>query len=395
MSHRPGRRTVPAAAVVVGLAGAVLMAAAGEVSGATGGNGPGASPPGDVPSAATPIDDPVAPLGGAVIGTPGPPDPRNADVPTPVSTERLAARTAGAQVPTPRTAPDRDADTRLAAALAALDPPAPVRLSVRAVDPATGTVVSAGNGSFDTASIVKVNIVAALLFLRQEEGREPGAEEMALASAAIRYSDNAATDGLWRLIGGAEGLDALNSRWGLTRTTGGEGGHWGLTRTTGDDQLRLLEIVFGSSGPLTPASRAVVQELMGEVAEGQRWGISAAAAPHPAGVPTGTGEGTMAGFVAAGELPETTDPPITASPGGTAGTSAGSGGTRLKNGWLPRSHTRLWDINSIGRVTVDGRPILMVVLSDGHTGREEGITVVEAAARAAATALTGAGTPQA
>ncbi|GAB3113076.1 serine hydrolase [Streptomyces calidiresistens] len=374
---------MPAAAVVVGLAGAVLMAATGGVPGPVEGNGRAAA-------GGAPVVDAI---GGA---------PRPADVPTTgpadaVSPERFAARAGGAETPPPRPLRERGADTRPETALADLDPPAPVRLSVRAMDPGTGAVVSAGDGSFDTASIVKVNIVAALLFLRQEEGREPDPGELALAAAAIRYSDNAATDRLWRLIGGEEGLNALNFRWGLTGTVGGEGGHWGLTQTTGDDQLRLLQIVFGSSGPLSPASRTLVQELMGEVSEEQRWGVSAAALRHPPEVPPGGGTGTMAGLVRGAGSPDAVGATAPVAPGSPAaprqapGTPAAPGEARLKNGWLPRSHTRLWDINSIGRVTVDGRPLLMVVLSDGHAGREEGIAVVEAAARAAATALRGAG----
>ncbi|MCE7082593.1 serine hydrolase [Streptomyces sp. ST2-7A] len=388
VSYRQTRRAVPAA-VVVGLAGAVLMAATGGVPGRAEGERAGL-PPVDAP-AATPAGNPTA---DAVGGAPGVPGARTPALPTGVERpEATRTRTAGAEVPPPRPRPGPNADVLLATALAELDPPDPVRLSVRALDPATGTVVSAGDGFFDTASIVKVNIVAALLFLCQEEGRGPDPGELAGAAAAIRYSDNAATDRLWRRIGGEEGLDALNSRWGLTGTTGGEDGHWGLTRTTGDDQLRLLEIVFGPSGPLSPDSRALLRELMGEVAEEQRWGISAAAVSGAPDFPTGAGTGTMAGLVVESGGPDATTPaPLRESLDTPA---AAPGGARLKNGWLPRSHTRLWDINSIGRVTVDGRPLLMVVLSDGHTGRESGIEVVEAAARAAAAVLRTAGAPRA
>jgi altronate dehydratase len=60
----------------------------------------------------------------------------------------------------------------------------------------------------------------------------------------------------------------------------------------------------------------------------------------------------------------------------------------LKNGWLPRSTTGLWDVNSIGRVTVDGRYYLVAVLSNGNATQATGITLVEAAAKAAVSAFT-------
>jgi hypothetical protein len=55
----------------------------------------------------------------------------------------------------------------------------------------------------------------------------------------------------------------------------------------------------------------------------------------------------------------------------------------LKNGWLPRTATGLWVINSVGRVTVDGREYLVAVVSNGNTTKAKGISLVEAAAKAA------------
>lgn len=56
----------------------------------------------------------------------------------------------------------------------------------------------------------------------------------------------------------------------------------------------------------------------------------------------------------------------------------------LKNGWLPRSDTDLWDVNSIGRVEYGGRTLLVAVLSDGQPTYKTGVDLVE---RAAATAV--------
>ncbi|WP_328885428.1 hypothetical protein [Streptomyces sp. NBC_00316] len=63
--------------------------------------------------------------------------------------------------------------------------------------------------------------------------------------------------------------------------------------------------------------------------------------------------------------------------------------TALKNGWLPRTATGLWDINSIGRVSSGGRTYYVAVLSDGNRTRAAGIETVEDAARAAVAAFSG------
>lgn len=218
-------------------------------------------------------------------------------------------------------------------------------LSVGVYDLADGRgAVYGGEGrTYDTASIVKVDILAALLLAAQDAGRELTERERAYAADMIGHSGNDAATALWRAIGGAAGLDAANERLGLTETVGAAA--WGLTQTTARDQLALLRAVFGTRSALAPRSRGHLATLMGRTAPGQDWGVSAA----------GTG-------------------------------------WALKNGWLPRSTTGLWDVNSIGRVTTaTGRPCLLAVLSDGHALLEAGVSAVEEAARAAVRALGVAG----
>ncbi|MET8714887.1 serine hydrolase [Streptomyces sp. NPDC004735] len=199
------------------------------------------------------------------------------------------------------------------------------------------------DASYDTASIVKVDILATLLLQSQDAGRHLTAQERALAEPMIRNSDNAATNALWREIGGAPGLEAANKRIGLTATKGGHGPKWGLTQTTASDQIRLLLCVFGGAAPtktdlpLNKESRAYIQSLMTRVASDQSWGVSAASGSSHA----------------------------------------------LKNGWLQRTASGLWDINSVGRVTVDGHSYLVAVLSDGSPSMNQGISMVERAARQA------------
>ncbi|WP_419997849.1 serine hydrolase [Streptomyces boninensis] len=242
--------------------------------------------------------------------------------------------------PSPSPTPTPDLDATVDAALAALPVPSG-RYALAVTDLTTGDTATHGGGTYDTASIAKVDILAALLLKAQDAHRKLSASETRLAEAMITRSDNDAADALWQSIGGAAGLAAANKRLGLTDTDPGSGGHWGLTRTTAADQLRLLKAVFTTDSPLTRASRAVLDDLMCRVVPDQRWGISAAV--------TGAADGSVA----------------------------------LKNGWLPRTATGRWDVNSIGRAQRAGHTYLIAVLSDGHTTRQHGIETVEHAAETA------------
>lgn len=205
-------------------------------------------------------------------------------------------------------------------------------------------VYGEGSGAYDTASIVKVDILAALLLDAQDKGKPLTAQQQKLAAAMIRHSDNDATDALWKAVGETEGLNAANKRLGLKATHGDKDGHWGLTRTTAADQTILLETVLGDAhSPLTAQSRTYLRSLMSTVEPDQRWGISAA----------DDGKGS-------------------------------ADGPALKNGWLARSATGLWDVNSIGRVEYGGHTLLVAVLSDGQRTYKSGVDLVE---RAAATAV--------
>ncbi|MFF9180029.1 serine hydrolase [Streptomyces misionensis] len=227
------------------------------------------------------------------------------------------------------------------------EPPAPVpdpHATAAVLDLDAGgdsPVVHGPDRAYDTASIVKVDILATLLLQAQDAHRSLTDEERGHAEPMIRRSDNASADALWREIGRAPGLAAANKRLGLTSTTGGSNGRWGLTRTTATDQIRLLRAVFDDTAPsaLTPASRAYIRTLMGEVLPEQSWGVSAV--------------------------------------------DASGAGTKLKNGWLERSATRLWDVNSVGAVTVDGHRCLVAVLSDGSASMDAGVSLVERTAREA------------
>jgi beta-lactamase class A len=217
------------------------------------------------------------------------------------------------------------------------------RYSVAAVDLDTGKSVSSGSGAFDTASIVKVDILAALLYRAQQNGTALTAEQKALATAMIEHSDNDAATALFNEVGGKAGLDALNKTFGLTDTVIGSNGNWGLTQTTTADQIRLLKIVLGNRSVLTASSKAYAVELMSNVETDQNFGVSAAA--------------------------------------------DNSSDAALKVGYLQRSQTGLWDVTSIGRIESGGHTYLVAVLSDSNVSYASGVQLVDAAAKAAVAAL--------
>ncbi|MGW0970794.1 serine hydrolase [Streptomyces sp. NPDC002516] len=234
--------------------------------------------------------------------------------------------------------PSVDRDALLAKALKSVTVAAGAKTSVAVLDVGSGESAVHGDAAFDTASIVKVNILAALLLQAQDADRHLTAQERTYATAMIENSDNASASALWATIGRADGLDAANKRFGLTSTQGGDGELWGLTQTTAGDQLKLLRQVFGKDSRLSASSRSYVQGLMGEIEADQRWGVSAAA------------DGSQ---------------------------------WALKNGWLARSTTGLWDVNSIGRISADGHEYLVATLSNGNSTQAKGISLVEAVSKAA------------
>ncbi|WP_406433831.1 class A beta-lactamase-related serine hydrolase [Streptomyces sp. NBC_00631] len=257
---------------------------------------------------------------------------------SPGPSSSVSASASGEASVEPVTEPAVDRDALLSSAMAKVTLPSGAKVSAAVLDLDSGDSATYGDAAFDTASIVKVDILATLLLQAQDAGRHLTATEKAYATKMIENSDNTSATELWDVIGKADGLDAANKRFGLTSTEGGDGPLWGLTQTTAADQLTLLQQVFGDDSKLSAASQAYVQGLMKTVESDQRWGVSAAA------------DGSQ---------------------------------YALKNGWLARSTTGLWDVNSIGRVTVGGTDYLVAVLSKGTVSQAKGISVVEAAAKAA------------
>ena len=209
--------------------------------------------------------------------------------------------------------------------------------SVAVLDKKTGQRYSyRGSETYETASVVKVQVLACLLLKAQDNDRDLTATELALAKRMIQASDNDATTSLFTRLGRAPAVTSSNKRLGLTSTK--VSNSWGLTRTTVNDQVRLLSELVDKKGPLDEDSRELAYQLMSTVNDDQDWGVPAVAA---------VGEHTT-----------------------------------VKNGWLPRStEGNRWIINTVGRVTDDNTDVSIAVLSHNHASMSGGIAVVEKAAK--------------
>ncbi|BCB77214.1 serine hydrolase [Phytohabitans flavus] len=236
--------------------------------------------------------------------------------------------------PTPSPTPDQVAKTKTVLERFVRDNGGRVAIALH--DRVTGAALSVGTRRFRTASIVKVDILAALLL----DDDTLTSTQRAQATEMITVSDNDAASSLFRTVGGVSGLNKANATFGMKETKANSA--WGITTTTAADQVRLLQSITSDDGPLSTAGTKFVLRLMTEVVDEQRWGVPAAAPAKASGV-------------------------------------------WVKNGWVQVSaDDNLWVVNSIGRIAEDGHDWLMAVLSDHHATQEKGIEIVE---QAAATAL--------
>jgi hypothetical protein len=211
--------------------------------------------------------------------------------------------------------------------------------SVAVLDKKTGERYSyRGSERYDTASIVKVQVLACLLLKAQDAGRDLSGNELSLAKRMIRLSDNNATTALFNQLGKVSAVSRSNKRLGLSQTA--VNSSWGLTRTTVNDQVKLLSELVDKKGPLDAGSRKLAFTLMNTVDDSQDWGVPAIA-----------------------KSDET---------------------TTVKNGWDTRSADGgLWAINTVGRVVSpdDDTDVSVAVLSHNNKSMNGGITLVQKVAK--------------
>lgn len=186
----------------------------------------------------------------------------------------------------------------------------------------------------DSASVVKVTILSALLRKLQEQHRSLTAQQQRLATAMITVSDNNAASALWDQTG-RPSLQRFLNLAGMRETQLGPDGFWGLTQITAHDEMTLLGLLTSKNTVLSTASRTYVLNLMARVIPSQRWGV-------PAGAPTN----------------------VT---------------VHVKNGWLPQP-THGWRIHSIGSFSGHGRDYMIVVLTWNNPTMTYGVNTVQAVA---------------
>ncbi|MEU7070121.1 serine hydrolase [Streptomyces narbonensis] len=189
--------------------------------------------------------------------------------------------------------------------------------------------------SYDSASIVKVTVLATLLWDAKKTNRYLTTRESNLATAMITKSDNAATTSLWNQLGVTK-VKGFLAAAGMTRTVPGSGGYWGLTRINVTDEQRLLSLITARNNVLSDNARAYILKLMGRVITSQRWGT-------PAGAPSSVSK-------------------------------------QVKNGWLQRS-TRGWRVHSIGTFKGGGHDYTISVLTDGNSTMNYGVNTIQAVAK--------------
>ncbi len=202
-------------------------------------------------------------------------------------------------------------------------------VTVAVEDLTTGQIYQFRPGVVEnTASTLKVDILATLLVQAQAADRSLTPEEQSLAVPMIEDSLDSAADTLWTRLGpGAVG--AFERQAGMTSTVPATDGVWGSTTTTALDRLAMIRTLVQPNPLLTGTSRSYVLGLMEHVTPSQDWGATG-------GVPPGV---TVA----------------------------------LKNGFAIING---WQINTTGWVSGGGRDYLIAVLTNGNVSEQYGIDTV-------------------
>jgi hypothetical protein len=190
--------------------------------------------------------------------------------------------------------------------------------------------------AFDSASSVKVTVLATLLWDAKKHNRYLTTRETTLATAMITKSDNDATSTLWRQLGLTK-IKGFLTAAGMTQTKPGANNYWGLTQETVTDEQKLLKLVTAKNTVLSDNSRAYILKLMNQVIAGQRCGT-------PYGAPS----------------------TVT---------------VHVKNGWLQRS-THGWRVHSLGTFNGGGHDYMMSVLTQDNSTMSYGITTIQGVAKA-------------
>ncbi|RPF33703.1 serine hydrolase [Streptomyces sp. TLI_185] len=209
-------------------------------------------------------------------------------------------------------------------------------VSVGLYDRSTNTTCSLrATSSYDSASAVKVTVLATLLWDAKKHNRYLTDTEASLAKAMITKSDNTATSKLWKQLGLTK-IKGFLSAAGMTKTVPGANGYWGLTQINVTDEQKLLKLITAQNTVLSDNSRAYILKLMSQVISSQRWGT-------PYGAPSGVS-------------------------------------VHVKNGWLQRS-THGWRVHSLGTFNGGGHDYMITVLTWGNSTMNYGINTIQGVAK--------------
>lgn len=209
-----------------------------------------------------------------------------------------------------------------------------------------GALFTAGTAEhMEAVSATKVLIALAAMARAEDEGRALEARELDLLWPMITFSDNDSATLLWQQLGSEAGIGEWLERRGIGGVTPAAGDEWGAT-TANAAALAVLMGRMYAGDLVDPEHRDLLLEMLSEVIEGQRWGVSAGAAE------------AGAGYV-------------------------------LKNGWFPEESG--WQVVSVGVVIPEdpANAYAIAVLTDRQPSWEYGIETIEAVASAAAAALLG------
>ncbi|MGW3120201.1 serine hydrolase [Streptomyces sp. NPDC001107] len=209
-------------------------------------------------------------------------------------------------------------------------------VSVGLYDRSTNTTCSLrATSSYDSASAVKVTVLATLLWDAKKHNRYLTDTEASLAKAMITKSDNTATSKLWKQLGLTK-INGFLAAAGMTKTVPGANGYWGLTQINVTDEQKLLKLITAQNTVLSDNSRAYILKLMSQVISSQRWGT-------PYGAPSGVS-------------------------------------VHVKNGWLQRS-THGWRVHSLGTFNGGGHDYMITVLTWGNSTMNYGINTIQGVAK--------------
>ncbi|SEC52428.1 Beta-lactamase class A [Streptomyces sp. KS_5] len=210
-------------------------------------------------------------------------------------------------------------------------------IAVGLYDRSTNTNCSLrASSAYDSASVVKVTVLATLLWDAKKHNRYLTDREATLSKDMITKSDNAATSTLWKQLGLTK-IKGFLAAAGMTQTKPGANGYWGLTQITVTDEQKLLKLITAKNTVLSDNARAYILKLMGQVVSSQRWGT-------PYGVPSGVS-------------------------------------VAVKNGWLSRS-THGWRVHSVGAFKGGGHDYMITVLTHDNSTMNYGIATIQGVAKA-------------